>query len=65
MDDTQKTNINNKYLLKVDHRNHIFQDINIEHKLIKPKNILEEEKKEIADEENQKNKEKNNTDNNA
>ena len=65
LDDTQKTNINNKYLLKVDHRNHIFQDINIEHKLIKPKNILEEEKKEIADEEKQENKEKNNTDNNA
>ena len=64
MDEAPNINIKNKYLLKVDQRDFIYQDIIIEHKLIEPKNILEEEKKEIINEGKEENIEKNNINNN-
>ena len=59
-DETQKMNKRNKYLLKVNHKNYIFQNIILEHKLRKPKNSSEiEEKKEAIEEENNDKKEEN------
>ena len=53
-------NKRNKYLLKVNHKNYIFQNIILEHKLRKPKNSSEiEEKKETIEEENNDKKEEN------
>ena len=64
MDETQKMNKRNKYLLKIDHRNYIYQDIILEHKLSKSKNNSEKEKKEIIEEEKKENIEQNDVENN-